>query len=146
MLGIRESLTEALPRFRSAVADLAATFEADVGTPATFDEIAEAWRADVAPSLQELEELTQASRFLRSLLVSGLNNGSALAGGGMGIVTALSSDMDGLAATISTAVGASLGVASSALKDAIAAKREAKRHKFYLLHQVNELLSVRPKA
>lgn len=140
VLGIRETLSDALPRFRGGVAELAATFESDMGAPATFDEIAEAWRAQVAPSLREIEERTLDSRFLRSLLATGLGNGSTLIGGGIGVATALSSEMDGLAATISTAVGASLGVASAALKDALAARRDVKRHKFYLLHQVDRLL------
>lgn len=75
-----------------------------------------------------------------SKAVTGLGSGSALIGGGVGIATALSSDMDGFAATISTTVGANLGVPSAALKDALTAKRDIKRHRFYLLHQVDQLL------
>lgn len=141
VLGIRESLADALPRFRGGVAELAATFDSDMGAPATFDEIAEAWRAEVAPALNEIEELTKDSRFLRSLLLSSLNSGSTLAGGGMGVVTALTSDMDGLAATLSTLAGAGIGATSDAIKEAITAKRDLKRHKFYFLHQVDQLLA-----
>lgn len=141
VLGIRESLGGALPRFRGGVSELAATFDSDMGSSATFDEIAEAWRVEVAPALHEIEEVTKDSRFLRSLALSSLASGSTLAGGGMGIATAVTSDMDGVAAAISALVGAGVGAASEALKEVITARRDVKRHKFYLLHQVDQLLA-----
>jgi hypothetical protein len=140
VLGIRESLSDALPRFRSGVAEVAATFDTDIDAVATFDEIDEAWRSVVAPAIVEIEELTNESRFLRSLLSSGLSDGSAIAGSGIGIITAMTSELEGVGGAISTLIGASIGVASSAVREMIAGRRAVKRHKFYLLHQVNEVL------
>lgn len=141
VLGIRETLADALPRFRGGVAELAAGFGSDMGAPATFDEIAEAWRAEVAPALHEIEELTMDSRFLRSLLLSGLSSGGALTGGGVGVVTAIAADFDGLATSLATLGTAGIGATVDAVKEVFIARRDLKRHKFYLLHQVEQLLA-----
>lgn len=141
VLGIRETLADARPRFRGGVAELAATFDSDMGSPATFDEIAEAWRAEVAPALHEIEEMAKDSRFLRSLLLSGLSSSGALTGGGVGVVTAMAADFDGLATSLATLGTAGLGATVDEVKEVLTARRDIRRHKFYLLHQVDQLLA-----
>jgi hypothetical protein len=141
VLGIRESLSDSLPRFRQGIHGIAKEFSGKPGETTTFDEIDDAWRATVAPSLKEIEELANENRFLRSLKVAGLSNTESLFGGGLGIVTAMSTGMGGVATALSGLIGTGLGISASAARQRIESRSEVRTHQFYLLHQVDKLLS-----
>lgn len=141
IIGIRETLGDALPRFHAGVAEISESFTSAPDELQTFDDIDAAWRSIVAPALQEIDELSRESKFLSALGKTALTDTKTLIGGGIGVITAFATPMDTLGQALTTAAGAAAGLVTSAHKSASDKSTQLKRHRFYLLHRANELLA-----
>ena len=132
ILALRRELEKPLRRFRGGVLDLADEISA---TPLSAD-FAEAvvmnvYHRHVAPTLEELHEAIKENSTIRELAAGVLDRPSAMIGGAVAIATH-SIELAALAAALDRVSRAALS--------ARAARREARRNRFFFLRQVDRAL------
>jgi hypothetical protein len=145
LIGIRDELSESLPRFRAGMNRLSSEFANEAYSDAFFDDVEDAWLSTVEPAVQEIRETVSENRFLRRVAMDGFANPDPLVGAGVGVVTAIASH-NPLAGAVTGVTSVALSVASKAFSEKKQANAGVRRSEFYLLYRIDELLRKRAKS
>lgn len=143
LLDVKADLQEPLTRYRAAVARLEKDMPQDVGSAEIDADIQAAWRAHVAPALDELQDILTEHSFVRSLARSAGSSARdlVLAGSALSLATSNISHIAASASAAAGAVGAAAQLVASATLARATKHHEARRGDFFYLQELSRRIS-----
>lgn len=138
VLDLKTSLTAPLVRFRSEMVTLSKDFARPIDDGFAHD-VEDAWRQRVEPAIADIRESLAEHGLLKEIASVGLGDVRRLLSEAGGIWAASHADLLKLSGLVSaglTAAVPALDTTGRAVKETMAARRDARRQGFYFLHKL----------